>query len=67
MHQDNRRRNPHEPDELSKKELLEWLDKCWSLYRTSQDEWKLAQQAYRQIKQIIQKPQVTEEWIEYEE
>lgn len=49
---------------LKKEELLEWLGKCWSLYKTSQDEWELSQQAYQQIEEMIQKPEVTEEWIE---
>ena len=41
-------------ERLAQKDLLKWLDKCWSLYKTSQDEWKLAQQAYKQIKELIQ-------------
>lgn len=49
---------------LKEEELLGWLDKCWSLYKTSQDEWELSQQAYQQIREIIKKPEVTEEWIE---
>ena len=40
-------------DELGREELLERLDKCWSLYNTSQDEWESSQQAYQQIKQIL--------------
>lgn len=50
---------------FNRDELLGWLDKCWSLYTTSQPEWGLAQQAYKQIESLIQKkPEVTEEWIE---
>lgn len=41
-------------ERLSQKDLLKWLDKCWSLYKTSQDEFGLTQQAYQQIREAIQ-------------
>lgn len=49
---------------LKREELLEWLDKCWGIVRLSWDDLELADQAYEQIKKIIEKPQVTEEWFE---
>ena len=43
---------------LNKEELLNWLD-LWSVR-----EIPVQKQAYQQIKEMIQKPEVTEEWIE---
>ena len=40
-------------ERLSQKDLLEWLDKCWSLYKTSQNEYELTEQAYQQIRELI--------------
>jgi len=38
---------------MKEDELLAWLDKCWSLYKTSRDEWDLSQQAYKEIVALI--------------
>ncbi len=47
---------------LKKEELLEWLEQAHK-YFTFEPPGK-DEQAYRQIKELLQKPQVTEEWIE---
>ncbi len=40
-------------ERLNQDELLRCLDVCWSLYKTSQDEHQLMQQAYGQIEELI--------------
>ena len=47
---------------LSKEELLEWLEQAHK-YFTFEPPGK-DKQAYQQIKELIQKPEVTEEWVE---
>lgn len=56
---------------LSKEELLEFLNRFYALWRewmqeetTMPNMLKLAGEACEQIKELIQKPEVTEEWIE---
>ena len=34
-------------------DLKSWLNKCWSLHNTSQDEWRISQQACQQIEKCI--------------
>lgn len=38
---------------FGEEELLGWLDKCWSLSRTSQGEYEKVKEVYEQIRKII--------------
>ena len=49
---------------LSKEELLSRLSLWVSELKTSVGWDNIEEQAYQQIKELIQKPEVTEEWIE---
>jgi len=51
---------------LSKEELLGWLDEVLEEYTKNYiiEPLSLDAQAYQQIKEMLQKPEVTEEWIE---
>ena len=51
---------------LSKKELLDWFYEVFEEYTKNYIMKPLTRdaQAYQQIKEMIEKPKVTEEWIE---
>ena len=49
---------------LNQEELLKELDWRWDVTYKDGKRIRLSQQAYQQIKEMIQKPEVTEEWIE---
>ena len=49
---------------LSKEELLYWLSQARWYHPPGDQKERKSNQAYQQIKEMIQKPEVTEEWVE---